>query len=162
MLNEILILVSHNKTNSDRMLQNALKLYGEAFCGFSKEWQPVLVRAGGKPCVENAPLFVSLTHSESLTLAAVSKKVVGIDAEFRKERDYEAIAKRFFSDIPKNLLDFYQAWTARESYKKAEGCSLPCALRKKEIKNIRYLSLFKGYTVCVYGEGTCFVSVLCG
>jgi 4'-phosphopantetheinyl transferase len=98
----------------------------------------------GKPFL--APEFSSyqlnfnLSHSGSLALYAITRNLeVGVDVEHvRSDFEYEEIAKRFFSvnevatlrAIPteKKLDAFYNCWTRKEAYIKAQGKGLSLPL----------------------------------
>ena len=97
----------------------------------------------GKPCL--APEFsthllnFNLSHSASMALYAITRNVeIGIDVErVRSDFEYEEVAERFFSAsdvaglrlIPteQRLEAFYNCWTRKEAYIKAngKGLSLP-------------------------------------
>jgi phosphopantetheinyl transferase len=153
------VLVSRKEENSALFLHKAVLLYCGIFLPDYKSTSPVIQKEEGAPVVKNIPVFVSLSHSEGITLAAVSDSAVGVDIEYRKEREYLPVARRFFGEIPLDLDDFYRLWTAKEAHKKRCGCPLGQALRQKEIKNIRHLPLFKDYTVCIAGEQDPFITL---
>ncbi|WP_265444375.1 4'-phosphopantetheinyl transferase family protein [Acetivibrio straminisolvens] len=94
--------------------------------------------AYGKPYLEGHEDFhFNLSHSGSWVVCAVSSKPVGIDVEKIKEIDLD-IAKRFFSKeevsdlFSKNgdekIEYFFELWTLKESYIKADGRGLSLPL----------------------------------
>ena len=49
----------------------------------------------GKPYFEGDPVFFSVSHTGETALIAVCDRAVGVDAEIIKQRDFNAILKRF-------------------------------------------------------------------
>jgi len=77
-----------------------------------------------KPCLPQGMGFANWSHSRGECVLAYSKECdVGIDLEFYKERNFEAISKRFFADgeLAKNAETFYPLWTKKEAYYKCMG-----------------------------------------
>ena len=103
----------------------------------------------GKPFL--APEFSStllnfnLSHSGSMALYAMTRNMeIGVDLErVRSDFEYEEIAKRFFSlnevsilrkiPIEKKLEAFYNCWTRKEAYIKAQGKGLSLPLDSFEV-----------------------------
>jgi len=92
----------------------------------------------GKPYLEGYDDFhFNLSHSGSWVVCAVSSKPVGIDIEKIREVDLD-IAKRFFSKEEASDLFakednekteyFFELWTLKESYIKADGRGLSLPL----------------------------------
>jgi 4'-phosphopantetheinyl transferase len=92
----------------------------------------------GKPSLVNrGDLFFNIAHSGHWVVAAFDCGVIGIDVEFMREIDL-SIAERFFSkkeydsliqkepDMQRSF--FYDLWTLKESYIKAEGKGLSIPL----------------------------------
>jgi len=78
----------------------------------------------GKPCLPQGLGFANWSNSKGECVLAYSKECdVGIDLEFYKERNFEAISKRFFAEgeIVKNAETFYPLWTKKEAYYKCMG-----------------------------------------
>lgn len=89
----------------------------------------------GKPgiaAVDGIELYFSISHVEDILLLAVSRDGdIGIDVEVIRERRYMThIAQRYFDCVPKNIFDFYRAWTAREAFIKAIGSRISLSLAK--------------------------------
>ncbi|TKZ35169.1 4'-phosphopantetheinyl transferase superfamily protein [Brachyspira catarrhinii] len=74
-------------------------------------------------------IFFNGTHSKDLIAVAISDKLIGVDGEYIKKRDFLRIAKEYFSFNEYKLLkssskleiDFYTLWTLKESYIKTFG-----------------------------------------
>ncbi|NLD48108.1 MAG: 4'-phosphopantetheinyl transferase superfamily protein [Clostridiaceae bacterium] len=92
----------------------------------------------GKPYLEGADNFhYNLSHSGEYVVCAVSDKPVGIDIERIKDMKFD-IAERFFSkeetqsllsiDEEYRLERFFDFWTLKESYIKADGKGLSIPL----------------------------------
>ena len=86
----------------------------------------------GKPYLKNLPdIHISLSHSESIALCAISDERVGLDAEFVSDFN-EGICKRFFSKKERDYVlscsdsalkreRFFRIWVLKESYVKFTG-----------------------------------------
>ena len=95
----------------------------------------ILRTKNGKPYLEGDPLFFSVSHSSNNGAIVISDKPVGIDIEYKKDRNFRVISKRFSererSEI--NCLDdFLKHWIIRESYIKMKGFTLADKLFKCE------------------------------
>ena len=88
----------------------------------------------GKPVLVGSPLFVGVTHTDTLAVIALSDVSFGIDCENggRIVKRSERIAHRFFSDAERALLDacesaperqrlFLDIWVKKEAYVKYLG-----------------------------------------
>ena len=83
----------------------------------------------GKPRFEADGVFVSISHSGGLCLAAVSDSEIGADLQLsdREERRMLALAGRYFSPdelvyVNESPADrFYEIWCKKESYLKYTG-----------------------------------------
>lgn len=96
-----------------------------------------------KPVFLNRPdIFFNISHSGNFAAAAFSDKSVGIDIEDRKRRaDTEHLAKRFFSEFERALIDraknsnevFFKLWTRKESLLKSDGCGITVTLSEVDV-----------------------------
>lgn len=98
----------------------------------------------GKPCLLNTEkIFFNISHSGRWIVCCLDHCPVGIDVELIQPMDPE-IAKRFFSEEEyMDLLEkeerhrmpyFFELWTLKESYIKAEGRGLSIPLKSFTIK----------------------------
>ncbi len=69
---------------------------------------------GTKPYLKSNKKYFSLTHSGNFIALAFSDTPCGIDIEKKKERDYQAIAKRMNFNAETED-DFYTKWTTYEA-----------------------------------------------
>jgi 4'-phosphopantetheinyl transferase len=77
----------------------------------------------GRPIISGSSLFVSISHSGELFTIIISDKPCGIDIqEMNENTSYQKIAERYF-DVKTELSidDFYDMWTKREAYFKAQN-----------------------------------------
>ncbi len=90
----------------------------------------------GKPYLKNGNVRFNLSNSGNLTVLAVSDEEVGIDCELLKERNLNAIMRRF-SESEKSCIhdleSFYRNWTAKESFVKYCGSSIA-----KDLSHLEY------------------------
>ncbi len=76
----------------------------------------------GKPYVANEDVYISVSHTGSDLVIAISTSEVGIDIEYMRSRHFDSIAKRMFADKEiKTITDFYSEWTKYESKFKHGG-----------------------------------------
>ncbi len=98
----------------------------------------------GKPCLPEGLGFVNWSNSKNECLLAYSKEnEVGIDLEFYRERNFEAISKRFFapSEITNNAEKFYSCWTKKEAYYKCFGGEFFSTLKSDLYPNAKIWNL---------------------
>lgn len=92
----------------------------------------------GKPyCLSSVSFFYNISHAGNWVVCAIDSHDVGIDVELVKDIDL-GIAERFFSRSEYETLSrmpehrqrsfFYELWTLKESYIKAEGKGLSIPL----------------------------------
>lgn len=117
----------------------------------------------GKPaladCRGHEALNFNVAHSDELMLVAVSRDcAIGVDVEqLRMVKDYEDVAKRFFSARESSGLRalpdgekpkaFFNLWTRKEAYLKATGAGIGESLSEAEVSFLanepaRFISLF--------------------
>ncbi|HBE92073.1 MAG TPA: hypothetical protein DDW55_05925 [Gammaproteobacteria bacterium] len=102
----------------------------------------------GKPGIgnESQTLDFNVTHSGQHCIIAVTRgRQLGVDIEpVRPGRDYQALARRFFTPAENNLLSsssdetvFYRIWTLKEAHIKARGLKLLDGLDRFECQQER-------------------------
>lgn len=75
-----------------------------------------------KPRFKNNNLQFSISHSNSIVIAAFDDNPIGIDIEFMKDRNFKEILKRYNykgENITKEI--FYKFWTEYEAVIKLQG-----------------------------------------
>ncbi|MDR3000685.1 MAG: 4'-phosphopantetheinyl transferase superfamily protein [Fibromonadaceae bacterium] len=98
----------------------------------------------GKPRLPQGAGHVNWSHSKGECVLAYSKECeVGIDLEFYRERNFEAISKRFFaeSEATSEAKNFYHLWTKKEAYYKCMGGSFFSTLKNDSYLNAKILHL---------------------
>lgn len=97
--------------------------------------KPALSTPADKPCANHAARHISLSHSGSYAVCAVSSCPIGVDIENHVKRDFLKIGKRFHEEEKKALCNaadlgscFFKLWTLKESYIKLIGKGLSCPL----------------------------------
>lgn len=89
--------------------------------------------ASGRPYVDSLPLFISVSHSGSIAVCAVSDRPVGIDVEQIKKRSFKLTDRIFSKDeiayISGSAKRFFEVWTAKEAYAKMTGEGIRAVLR---------------------------------
>ena len=98
----------------------------------------------GQPTIENTDIFISISHSGDLAVAAADRKPIGIDAEkicLPSEKEY------IFSSEDNILNRFYEIWTGKEAYFKKTGTGIT-DFKSVNILNLdRYIFTAKDYLI---------------
>lgn len=96
----------------------------------------------GKPFIDKYPIKFNVSHSaDSIIIAFTKSHIIGVDVECtERDLDIKSVARSFFSDIEvKRLLKldkemhkqaFYNCWTRKEAFIKAEGSGLSFPLKE--------------------------------
>ncbi len=93
----------------------------------------------GKWELENNELYFNLSHAGQYAVCAISDRPVGIDIEQMVSRDF-SIFQSVWTEREKklfqvhNMEDFYDLWTAKESYVKWLGTGLATDLQTMSIE----------------------------
>ena len=98
----------------------------------------------GKPHLPEGMGFVNWSTSKGECVLAYSKEYdVGIDLEFYRNRNFEAISKRFFasSEASTKAETFYLLWTKKEAYYKCLGGSFFATLKSDSYPNAKIWNL---------------------
>lgn len=101
----------------------------------------IVKNTNGKPLIESnfhKELHISITHSGPIMALALSfEHALGIDLEILKERAHmDRLRRRYFPEPTPTILDFYQAWTAREAFIKSLGGRLFTLIDKIHLSHI--------------------------
>ncbi len=107
----------------------------------------------GKPYFENNGVYFNISNSDSVVVAAVSDKEIGIDIQKIKYND--AIVNRTFTESEKQYLNkssdkkktFTLIWTMKESYVKELGIGVGYGL-----KNVDTISMIDKFKVIEYED----------
>lgn len=106
--------------NSDSFITNSLIRFTHKNKAFN-----IIREQGKKPYVSDENLFFSLSHTDGLTVCAVSSRPVGADAEKRRTvKNADKIAARFFHKRLTDDDDFIAMWTEYESRIKYIGAGI--------------------------------------
>ncbi len=119
----------------------------------------ILKTEKGKPYFKNiSDLFFSISHTDSLTVIAVSDCEVGIDAEKIRKADLRVL-RRFLKEESDyvNACDsdrrFFEIWTKKEAYLKYKGTGLSGGLQSVNVLNLPIKTFgFEDYIISVCGE----------
>ncbi|MDR2579674.1 MAG: 4'-phosphopantetheinyl transferase superfamily protein [Fibromonadaceae bacterium] len=105
-----------------------------------KKQVEVKSNSSGKPCLPHGLGYVNWSNSKGECILAYSKECeVGIDLEFHRERNFEAISKRFFAgnEITSEAETFYSLWTKKEAYYKCMGGEFFATLKNNLYTNAK-------------------------
>jgi hypothetical protein len=94
----------------------------------------------GKPCLPQGLGFANWSNSRGECLLAYSRECeLGIDLEFYRNRNFEAISKRFFApgEITDNAEKFYSCWTKKEACYKCLGGEFFSVLKNDSFPNVK-------------------------
>lgn len=120
-----------NENSKNYNIENISKDMALQFYSKSENLNLIIERGeNGKPYFagENE-IFFNGTHSKDLIAVAMADKLIGVDGESLKKRNFFDIAKEYFSFNEYKLLkssskleiDFYTLWTLKEAYIKTFG-----------------------------------------
>ena len=126
--------------------EDRILAYAREFAEASGAWQilnrlnaqPALARSErGKPFFPAAlELHFSLSHSGDYGACAFGLRQIGLDLQIQTRCDRKAIARRFFHPYEYSFLEkddfaqFFQVWTAKESYMKYTGTGITGGMGK--------------------------------
>lgn len=130
---------SFNRKRSEFILTRALVRLCLAHYSRTPPQQLVFAKhPEGKPFLVDSPLQFNLSHSGTLIALAVGKFALGVDIETVNERNYMAIAERYFHSDELALLQaqtgapqrelFFSLWTLKEAFFKALGSGIATGL----------------------------------
>lgn len=120
--------------------RGALRRLLAAELGCSPNAVPIVVDGRGKPSLARSELKLSISHSGSVALFALSRDMeVGVDLEaIRQEVDTERLATRFFTVAEQQALASlpparrrpaaFRCWVRKEAYAKGTGDGIASAL----------------------------------
>jgi len=104
----------------------------------------IQINSFGKPYLPPGMGFVNWSNSRGECVFAYSKELnVGIDLEFYKKRNFEAISKRFFAknELASKAEAFYLLWTKKEAYYKCMGGEFFSVLKSNLYPNAKIWNL---------------------
>ena len=113
----------------------------------------------GRPFFASSDVRISISHSEDYWVCVLSDEDAGIDIEEIKERNWEKIAERYFTETEKEtvrregITGFYRVWTAKEACAKKNHFGVANILNKDvEGVEIRYIDIDSRYVMCICAD----------
>ena len=113
----------------------------------------------GHPLFASSDVKISISHSEDYWVCVLSDEDAGIDIEKIKNRNWEKIAKRYFTETEKETVrksgvdGFYRVWTAKEACAKKNHFGVVNILNKDvEGVEIRYIDIDSRYVMCICAD----------
>ena len=123
----------HKREQTDMMIRESLKEYisGHSLPPYNGEIKRTEL---GKPYIDY-PLYIGVTHTDSVVIVALDEKPFGIDAEnvARSMQRQDSIAGRFFTENERRFIEkgsdkesaFLEIWVKKEAYVKFTGEGVP-------------------------------------
>lgn len=113
----------------------------------------------GKPYFKYiSDLFFSISHTDELTVIALSDSEVGIDAEKIRSADLRVI-RRFLKEEADYITErdsdrrFFEIWTKKEAYLKCKGTGLSGGLDSVNVLELPFKTMdYEDYVISVYSE----------
>ncbi len=148
---------------AELLLYESLKRIDPAFV-----WPPkILCTKDGKPYLEEASVFFSLSHSGSYAACAVSDSPVGLDLQVPQPYKKE-IAERFFGHKERSYIlssldlgeAFTELWCRKESFLKATGHGLKLLQSVQAVPGESFNREGRRYS-CRYQRLPCFHLAVC-
>lgn len=122
-----LYILDINTFNSDELIKKCIR----DFCNMPLEDLYILRNQNKKPVAINANnVYFSVSHSKNIWGCAISNCEIGLDIQYNEKKFNKNISKRFFNNQEylylenNNYIDFYDVWSAKESYSKYTGNGL--------------------------------------
>ena len=146
-MGKVVVYVAENvKAGADIVWQKQtgkelLKIGLRQWLGDDKFVPNVKVHNNGKPYLVNSDLYFNISHSQRYVVCAIGEEELGIDIQFHKRDDTDALARRTMSAgqwqeyqeaLDKNKF-FYDLWAKKESYLKYTGKGLREDMRLLDI-----------------------------
>ncbi|MGI6177271.1 MAG: 4'-phosphopantetheinyl transferase family protein [Eubacterium sp.] len=81
----------------------------------------------GKPYFDGVPIYFSVSHTDGLWACAFSESEVGLDVQFMRQKVYDGVRRRFYTENESDYVDryglegFYDVWVRREAFGKMTG-----------------------------------------
>lgn len=104
-----------------------LRAAAERYMGHSGDWT-IFRQPKGKPTFQTLPqVHFSITHSGTYWMCSLSDRNIGVDLQIHQPCDREKLSAQFFHPAEDAFLrqggyaDFFDLWTAKESYLKYTG-----------------------------------------
>jgi 4'-phosphopantetheinyl transferase len=132
-------------TDSNKMLNNILKKYHINNDIFYNEY--------GKPYIKNNPLYFNISHSNNITVIAISDKEIGIDIEHItfKKNIIDKICTEEEKLLINNAHGFTKLWVKKESYIKYLGTGLSYGLKNVDTNKLKFIiKKYKNYYISIY------------
>ena len=123
----------HKREDTDRLIRESLDdcISGYSLAPYNGE---IKRTALGKPYIDY-PLYIGVTHTDSVVIVAIDEKSFGIDAEniARSMQRQDSIAGRFFTENERRFVEksadkesaFLEIWVKKEAYVKFTGEGVP-------------------------------------
>ncbi len=113
----------------------------------------------GKPYFKYIPdLFFSISHTDGLTVIALSDCEVGIDVEKIKKADLRVV-RRFLKNEADYITEkdsdrrFFEVWTKKEAYLKCKGTGLSGGLNCVNVLELPFETMdYEDYIISVYSQ----------
>lgn len=130
----------------------------------------------GKPYIEGyKDCNFNISHSGDFVVCAIDSKPIGVDIEQIVDTDYKSIIEVFFQEDDVNFIlngdanqqinRFYEIWTLKESYTKAEGMGLSIPLNSFGFKindeTIKLVNSDKEYDFKIYDSFSGYKMAVC-
>ena len=113
----------------------------------------------GKPYFKHIPdLFFSISHTDGLTVIALSDCEVGIDVEKVRKADLRVV-RRFSKEEADYITEkesdrrFFEIWTMKEAYLKCKGTGISGGLNSVNVLELQFKVMdYEEYIISVYSE----------
>lgn len=168
MINKIQVYICRDDQplpRSSRVLEYA-GIYSKA-TGIKMTNDEIIITEKGKPCFKNGGIFFSISHSGEYWVCVFHDDPVGVDIQEVRKINAPAVSKRFFNRREalwleaNNYNDFFNVWTAKESYVKYTGEGITDNFKDFSVIHpaedkffnekavFRHLSFKEDYSLCV-------------
>ncbi len=155
----MLIIINKGKMSSNKFIRDSIDEYAKIF---NKKLYDYTIQRddNNKPFISPTQVYFNISHSHEYTLIAMSDSEVGIDIQYHKPIDYQAVQDRFFGDSTKanTKKEFYNLWTAKEALIKRENLCFYDGL-KTEVTDlgIDNIDILEKYSVAIKSDDNDYI-----
>ncbi len=148
----MVLFFAKGQADSDKFVKFCYQNYKDIMSRYGAELpsKVEIVRIDGeKPRFDTDKVYFNLSHSGGVMMLGISHSEIGVDIEKIREIDY----KKFDFIDAKDVEEFFEKWTERESYLKFTGEGLS-GLRKEipDDAHFEHFPVWDEYHACVCAE----------
>ncbi len=148
----MVLFFAKGKVDSDKFIKFCYGHYRDIMAQYGSDLPKdvEIVRLDGqKPRFDTDEVHFNLSHTDGVVMLGISHAPIGVDIEKIRDIDF----KKFDFIDAKNLEDFFEKWTERESYLKFTGEGLSGFRREiPKDAHFEHFPVWENYHACVCAD----------